>query len=173
MMYGCGVAVTTHVVGMVVVWVVVRTGVTPAGLVNVIVVGVKESGCVWVAHIRIVGRHGPEECGRAVRMTETERRGRIVHARSCAIKKPYAPEVDRHIDFVSGVSIPSINPNLVVLRVDSLCPYFVKKDVSLDFVIISAINHNFLLGVEITDGPLGLTIGKIVNRISPNRHGKC
>ena len=157
-----------HVVWRIVVGIVSGVRMTPARLVDVIVIGVEESGSVETTLEGAVGRHNPSEGGKRTGVAETQGGGSAVHTGAGGVVEPDAAEIDRHIDFVAGVGVETVDPNFVELGVDFFGPDFVDENVGLDFVVIAAVDHKLGLSVEVTDGALGLTEGEIANGASRN-----
>lgn len=72
-------------------------------------------------------------------------------------------QVERHVDFVAGVGIESVDPDFVVGGVDSLHPDIINQHVCLNLVVVAAVNHEFLLRVEIVHSARGLAVSEIVD----------
>lgn len=134
---------------------------SPAEAVHFVVVGAGVAGAVRHAGVVVVGRHEPGECRHAHFYAEAEVLGGVVHAAGAV--EPYALEVEGHVDFVAGVGVVAIDPEFVVGAVDAFHPHFVEEDVGLDFVVVSAVDHDFALRVEVVDGAGGLAVGEVVD----------
>lgn len=72
-------------------------------------------------------------------------------------------QVEWHIDFVTRIGIPAVDPEFIVSRVYALGPDFVDQYIGLDFVVVAAINHQFVLSVEVTHRSVGLAAREIVD----------
>lgn len=167
-MHRDGFRAVTHIVWRIVVRIVTGVRMMPTWLVDVIVVGVKESGGVETTLERTIGRHDPSESWKRTGIAEAQGGGSAVHTGSRGVVEPYASEIQGHIDFVTSVGVESIEPYFVELGVDFFSPHFVDKDVGFDFVFVTAVDHELGLCVEVTDCALGLAECKIANRISRN-----
>ena len=167
-MHRNGFRAVTHIVWRIVVRIVTGVRMMPTWLVDVIVVGVKESGGVETTLERTIGRHDPSESWKRTGIAEAQGGGSAVHTGSRGVVEPYASEIQRHIDFVAGVGVETVEPNFVELGVDLFGPHFVDENVGLDFVVIAAVDHKLGLSVEVTDSALGLTEGEIANGVSRN-----
>ena len=133
----------------------------PSMAMDVVVVGPCISGTVGEARVGVVGRDAPSDGGDADLDTEAQVLGCVVHAAGAV--EPNAMQVEGHVDFVAGVGVETVDPNLVVGGVDALHPDFVDEYVGLNLVIVSAVNHQLVLGVEIVDGACGLAVGEVVD----------
>ena len=124
-----------------------------------------EVGVVEVAHEGVVGRHRPVEVGRGHGAAEAQELRRAVHPVAVWVVEPDAGQVDGHIDFFAGVGIIAVQPDFVILAVDALGPHFVDYHVGGQFVLVTAVNHQFVLCVERIGHAVGLTAGEITHRV--------
>jgi hypothetical protein len=86
---------------------------------------------------------------------------RVVHP--AGTEEPYALQVERHVDFVTRIGVVTVDPQLVVGRVDALHPDLVDQHIGLDFVIVPAVDHHLLLRVEVLHRALGLWKGEVAD----------
>lgn len=121
----------------------------PAVPVDIVMVGTRIANAVCYAGIRVVGRYVPDQRGGAYINPKAQVLSSIVHA-SCTVE-PYTLQVQGHIDFVAGIGIVAIDPEFIVGGVHSFHPNFVEEDVGLNLIVISAVNHDFALRIQIID----------------------
>lgn len=133
----------------------------PAVAVNIVVVTSLISMMVCYPRVRMVRRDVPHD-GRHPRLyTEAQILRCVVHP-SCAVQ-PHALQVQGHINLVSRVGIVPIKPDLVVRRIHSLHPYLVDQHVRLNLVVVTAVNHQLLLLVQVIHRPRRLAVREIVD----------
>lgn len=172
-MHRHGIMTMTHIIRRIVIGVVTVIRMAPTRLMDVIVVGIEESGGVEPTMEGAIGRHHPAPCGSPVGVAETQHGGSVVHTHAGTVVEPDATQVDGHIDFVAGVGIVAVEPNLIELGVDTFGPYLVDEYVGFNLIGIATIDHQLVLRIEVTDGSFGLRIGKITYRICKKRVRKC
>jgi len=129
--------------------------------VYVVVVGATVSMPVYHAGVGAIGRDVPGQRMSAHIDPEPQVLGCVVHV-SCAVQ-PDAFQIEWHIDFVAGVGIVAVDPELVVGGVDSLHPYLVDKHVGRQLILVAEVNHHLVLSVEVTDRSGGLAVGEVVD----------
>ena len=134
----------------------------PAVTVYVVVVTASVAGSVDYSCIGAVRGDVPSEARRSHIHPEAEVLSCVVHA--SATVEPYAFEVERHVDFVAGVGIPAVDPELIVGGVDTLHPDFVDKHVGGQLILVAEVDHHLVLRVEVAHCPCGLAVGEVVDR---------
>ncbi len=157
-----GVAWVTVVVGMIVIMGV--HVIVPTMAMDVVVVGTHVYMVMVWTIVVVVGRNVPIEVGGYGVATEAEVVGCAIEMTGVLVVEPDALEVDGHIDLFASICVISIEPDLIVLRVDSFGPYFVNEGVGLNFVFIATIDHNLTLCIEIVDCTCCLCVGEIADR---------
>lgn len=135
---------------------------TPAVAVHIVVVGAHIAVVVNHACEGPVFRHIPHNLRRVqTRRAEAQVLGCVVHAAGAV--QPYTLQLERHVDLFACVGIVAVYPQLVVGRVDALCPYLVDEHIGLDFVIITAVDHHLVLPVQVINCSVGLAAGEVVD----------
>ena len=112
------------------------------------------AGGVHPAGVGVVGRDIPAEARRVHGGVEPQVLCGVIHPPGAV--EPDALHVERHVNLVAGVGIIAVQPDFVVGRVDALHPYLVDQHIGLNLVIVAAINHQLLLGVEVLYGAMRL-----------------
>lgn len=131
----------------------------PTRTVDVIVVGVVVGNGSWSPYKGIVAGHRPCEYRPRMGTAEPQVLGGAV---DCFVAhQPDAFHVNRHIDFFTGIGIVAIEPDFVVRRRDLFGPDFVDKYVGGQFILIAAVNHQFVLIVEERDRSQSLVVGEV------------
>ena len=138
-------------------------GVVPTMEVYIIMVGAHIMWMVVRTYIRVIGRYCPYKSGYRGIATETQVCRCTVHVTGVLVEEPYAVQVEGHVDFFSGIGIISVYPELVILRIDFLCPYLVDQSIGLNFVLVPAVNHDFLLGIEVVHRTSHLSVGEVAD----------
>ncbi len=133
--------------------------VVPTMAVNVIVIGIVVVGGAGVAGEVVVGRHRPSEGRTMVSVAETEILGSAVHV--AISQKIDALEVDRHVDFIARIGVPSVNPDFEERRADLLSPDFIDQAIGGQLVFIAAVDHQLVFVVEDGNSAGGLSVGEI------------
>ncbi len=133
----------------------------PTVAVDVVVVAAGMAAGVVYAAIAVVGRHLPCEVGLVYGSLETQVLCRIVGA--AAAEQPDTVEVDGHVDLIARIGVPTEEPNLVVGGVDTFHPDVADENIGFYFVVVAAVEHQFVLSVEAAYGALGLAAGEIVD----------
>lgn len=139
---------------------------SPTVAVNIVVVCANIAVYVMMTFKVSIGRNSPAESGCYIGVTEAEVVSSTVDATAVVVDEPDAAKIDRHIYFFSGVSVISVDPNFIVLRVDLFCPCFVKEHIGLDFVFVTTVDHQLSLSVEVVHSAGSLTISEITNGVS-------
>ena len=137
--------------------------------VYLVVVAARVARAVYDAGVGVVGRDVPREGGVAHLDAEAQVLCGVVHAAGAV--EPYTLQVEGHVYLVAGVGIIAVDPYLVVGRVDTLHPYLVYEDVGLNLVVITTVDHDFLLRVEVADSAGGLAVGEVVDGPSRSSQG--
>ena len=146
----------------------------PAVAVDIIVVTACVAWMVCDASVGVVGRYAPHECGHADIDAEAQVLGCVVHAAGAV--EPNAMQVEGHVDFVAGVGIETVDPNLVVGGVDALHPDFVDEYVGGQLVLVATVNHQLVLIVQAGYCACCLAVGEIKDVLgcdSHRRHHQC
>lgn len=142
---------TTHIVAVVVVGVVVRSGGHPTIAVYFVVIGANEVSRTMWASVGVVGRNHPAEGWGRMSVVEPQIGGGTIHTGRCVVEEPYGAEVDGHHDLFSCIGIVAVYPYFEELRVYSFCPCFIEQYVGLDFIFIAGIDHQLVLRVQVVD----------------------
>ena len=129
---------------------------------DIVVVSHRVSGTMQDAGIAVVGWDTPREVRRLHRRVEAQVLCRVVNASGAV--EPHTAQVERHVNLVTGIGVVAIDPNLVVGRVDALHPNLVDEHIGLDFIIVAAVYHQFVLPVEVVHCPFSLAAGEVVDR---------
>lgn len=129
--------------------------------VYVVVVTTHISRTVYHARIRMVRRDIPREMRCPYRRAETQVLCRIVHASRSV--QPYALQVQWHVYLVAGICIVAENPQLVVGRVDPFCPDLIHEHVSLNLILVAAVDHQLVLAVQVVHRAVGLAAREVVD----------
>lgn len=137
--------------------------------VDIVVVAACVAWMVCDASVGVVGRYAPHECGHADIDAEAQVLGSVVHATGAV--EPYALQVEGHVNLVARVGVVAIDPDFVVRGVYALHPDFVDQDVGLDLVVVTAVNHDFFLRVEVAHGACSLAVGEVMD--GPGRSSQC
>lgn len=149
--------------------VLVPNRVHPAVAVHMIVVSASHAVRVHSALKSVIHRHVPSKSRRLVVAAEAEVSSSAIVM--IAAVEPDATQVDRHVNLVARVSIPSIKPNLIELRVHLLGPNLAHQAVSLNLVAISAVDEQLSDMVQALHSALSLSVSKISDLVS--RHTQC
>lgn len=134
----------------------------PAMAVYVVVVATHITRTVYHACIRMVRRDIPREMRCPYRRAETQVLCSIVHAAGAI--QPHTLQVQWHVYLVACVSIVAENPQLVIGRVDPFCPDLIHEYVSLYLVFVAAVNHNFVLPIQVVYRAFRLASGEVMHR---------
>lgn len=134
----------------------------PAVTVYVVVVGASVPMPVNHSRVGAVGRDVPCQAGHSHIRPEPQVLCCVVHA--SAAEEPHSFQVERHVNFVAGVGVPAVDPELVVGGVHTLHPYLVDKHVGGQLVLIAEVDHHLVLSVEVAHGSGGLTVREVVDR---------
>ncbi len=172
--HGSGMARIAAVIGVIVHMAIVA--VVPTRTVDIVMISVVIGHGTGVACEVVIRRHGPCECGTSVMSAESKCLSSAVDV--TAVDQVDAFEVDGHINFISSVGIPAVEPDFEERRADLLCPDFVNQAVGGQLVFIAAVNHNLVLIVEHRDCAGSLSVGEIENVVSScaqccNYQGEC
>ena len=119
------------------------------------VIGHAEARTVHHAGVGVVARHIPSRRSCDVAAVEPQVLSSVVDV--AAAEKPYALQVERHIDFLARVGIVAEHPDLVERRVVALHPHVADEHIGLDFVIVATVDHHLLLRVQVAHRPLCLS----------------
>lgn len=142
----------------------------PSVGVHVIVIGAGVDGGVGDAGEGVVARYRPYDVGHEDIATEAQETCGIVHVAHAV--EPYALKVQGHEDFLAGVGVVAVDPDLVVAAVETLGPHVVDKDISFQLVGIAAVDHQLRLVIEIVHHAVGLGVGEIVHRAGRGHTGE-
>ena len=115
---------------------------------------------VVTAGIGVVGRDVPGKLGCTNRGMEAQVLRCIVDSAACP-EEPHTLQVERHIHLVAGVGVETVEPHLVERRVHPLHPHLVDQDIGLYLIVIAAVDHQFVLLVEETDGAQRLRVVEV------------
>ena len=117
----------------------------PPMAVYVVVVTAHISRTVYHACIRMVRRDIPREMRCLYPRAETQVLRCVVHASRSV--QPYALQVQWHVYLVARICVVAENPQLVIGRVDPFCPNLIHEHVSLNLILVAAVNHKFVLPI--------------------------
>lgn len=134
----------------------------PAVTVDIVVVGAHISVSMDHTGVGAVGRDIPCQRGSVDIDSEAQVLCCVVHP--TAAVEPYAFKVERHVNLVAGIGIPTVDPELIVGGVYTLHPDLVDEHIGGQLILVAEINHHLVLGVEVADGSHSLAVGEVVYR---------
>lgn len=134
----------------------------PAVAVYVVVVRACVAAAVRDARVGVVGRDVPRQRRPVHTRAEAQVLCRVVDL--CPAVEPDALQVDGHVNLVTRVGIVSEDPQLVVRRVHAFHPHLVQEYVCRDLILVSAVNHQLVLAVQVAHRAQRLAVREVVCR---------